>query len=274
MPDDITPDLTETVTAEAEVSTSTEGTAEVTETPAEAAARMLDLNEFGDYVVTAKVDGEEVVVPVAEAIAGYQRTQDYTRKTQEVAAARAQLQAEAQAHAEAMAIAEALATDPEGTIKVLQEWYAADTTQNDADLDDLDPLEREIKEVRGWIDAREQEAADAAAAAALEADLTSMQERYGIDPGELLQFAVVNEIPNLEWAYAVMQQSREAATTQVHQEQEQAEAARAADKQEAVVVEGGAGLASGASTVPVGTKETVRTAADAFALAKRQLGFA
>lgn len=42
--------------------------------------------------VTAKVDGEEVEVPLSEAVDGYQRQQDYSRKTQEVAEKREEVE--------------------------------------------------------------------------------------------------------------------------------------------------------------------------------------
>lgn len=44
-----------------------------------------------DTLVTIKVNGKDEKVPLKEAIAGYQRQADYTRKTQEVAEARRQL---------------------------------------------------------------------------------------------------------------------------------------------------------------------------------------
>lgn len=50
--------------------------------------------------VTVKVDGEEVEVPLEEALAGYSRTQDYTRKTMALAEERQKLQAEEQEIAE------------------------------------------------------------------------------------------------------------------------------------------------------------------------------
>lgn len=42
--------------------------------------------------VTAKIDGEEQEIPLSEAMQGYQRQQDYTRKTQELASQRRELE--------------------------------------------------------------------------------------------------------------------------------------------------------------------------------------
>ena len=48
-------------------------------------------------LVTVKVDGKEQKVPLDEVIAGYSRTADYTRKTQELASSRKAVEAEFEA---------------------------------------------------------------------------------------------------------------------------------------------------------------------------------
>lgn len=45
-------------------------------------------------MVTVKIDGKEVEIPLKEAINGYQRQADYTKKTQEVATERKEVEAE------------------------------------------------------------------------------------------------------------------------------------------------------------------------------------
>jgi hypothetical protein len=50
-----------------------------------------------DALVTVKIDGKEEKIPLKEAIAGYQRQADYSRKTQELAAVRRMVAAEAEA---------------------------------------------------------------------------------------------------------------------------------------------------------------------------------
>jgi hypothetical protein len=52
----------------------------------------LALEDNADRLVTVRVDGQEVVVPLSEALAGYQRQADYTRKTQEVSEQKKQIQ--------------------------------------------------------------------------------------------------------------------------------------------------------------------------------------
>lgn len=55
-----------------------------------------DEDDEREPVYTVKVDGQEVDVPLSELVKGYSRTADYTRKTQEIAAIRKQVEAVAQ----------------------------------------------------------------------------------------------------------------------------------------------------------------------------------
>lgn len=48
------------------------------------AAENLNLAEVGDRLVTVKVDGKEQVVPLKEALAGYSRTQKFTKEMQAI----------------------------------------------------------------------------------------------------------------------------------------------------------------------------------------------
>lgn len=251
---------TETVEAPA-VEQVTETASEVTEP--EPQAPILDLDEYGDHMVPLKVDGEVMQVPLREATEHAMRQQDYTRKTQELAAQR-------EAQAEAIAIAEALRANPVETIKVLQEWYAEGDSPTDTIEDEsLDPLERQVKELDEWRQAQENERAEQA----LRSELDRMADTYGVDQEALLRFAVENQIPNLEWAYAVMSQGRSEAEREVESERQAGEQSRLEAKHNAAVVDGGTNRSSGASTVPMGTPETVRTAEDAFKLAKAQMGW-
>jgi hypothetical protein len=52
--------------------------------------------EQAEAVYTIKLDGKEIEVPASELVKGYQRTADYTRKTQELAGFRRQVEAVAQ----------------------------------------------------------------------------------------------------------------------------------------------------------------------------------
>ena len=49
-------------------------------------------DEYADRPVKLNIAGEEIDVPLKEALAGYQRQADYTRKTQELSEQRKQVQ--------------------------------------------------------------------------------------------------------------------------------------------------------------------------------------
>ena len=94
---------------------------------------VLNLDEYADFRIPVKVNGEEVLVPLTEAISGYSRTQDYTQKTQALAAER-------EAVAQAAALQAALDEDPTATLAVLQAIYATDTsTTVDEPAAELEP---------------------------------------------------------------------------------------------------------------------------------------
>jgi type II secretory pathway component PulF len=77
---------------------------------------MLPVDEFGEKYVSVQVNGEEVQVPLKEALSGYQRQADYTRKTQELSEQKRQVQFGA-------ALQEALQNDPMGTLELLSQHY-------------------------------------------------------------------------------------------------------------------------------------------------------
>jgi hypothetical protein len=82
-----------------------------------------DDNPVLEEKFTVKVDGEEVEVTVREALEGYQRREDYTRKTQELAEARKAFEGEIQEYAEVFenvtAFEEAWEENPTGVISRL-----------------------------------------------------------------------------------------------------------------------------------------------------------
>ena len=222
--------------------------------------KVLDLEAYGDYLVPVKVNGEEKFVPLSEARSGVMMQLDYTRKTQELSTQAAEL-------AEARAIAEALQRDPAGTLKVLQEYYAEDDSEQ-VDLEAMDPQERTIHELQQWKAQQEATAAEQA----LDAELDAIEARHGIPKDVVLQYAVENNIPNLNWAVGDMQLNQADVVAQHRAEHEAAKQARLQAKAGAPAVEGGADRSSNGSTVPPGTTDNVRNMDDAFALARRQLG--
>lgn len=222
----------------------------------------VDLDQFGDHYVPIKVGGEEIEVPLAELQGGYMRQQDYTRKTQEVASQREALK-------EAEAIAKALEVDPEGTLKVLAEWYGPQD-EPEAELENMDPLERQVHEIQNRFEEMDRQAQDAA----LQAELQEYEDKYGIPQNDLLQFAYENQIPRLDWAYSVWAQANAEAAEQFSQQRTEAEQARTAAKANAPAVEGGVDRSASQSGAPTGDRSSVRSISDAVELAKAQLGIA
>lgn len=57
-------------------------------------AKAQEPEQESEPMVTVKIDGKEVEIPLKEALNGYQRQADYTKKTQEVATERKEVEAE------------------------------------------------------------------------------------------------------------------------------------------------------------------------------------
>ena len=129
-------------------------------------------------------DGTEI--PIDELEQGYLRQSDYTRKTQDLAAQRAQL-------AEAEELMAALQSDPQATLEALQRHLIGD----DSDLEDLDPLEMEVREHRQFIEQQRSQELQYE----VEDELAGLEDEYGeFDWDEVLEFAIDREIPDLEAA--------------------------------------------------------------------------
>lgn len=169
-----------------------------------------DTDESDDTEVqkfTVKVDGEELEVTLEEALAGYQRTADYTRKTQA-------LSQERERYAAFEALEEALRGDPQDTLSKLARLYGVDIAGDQANqevddpLADLEPeLAAEIREMRQlrqeWQADREARAA-AERSAAIDAEIDAVRTKFNdqsLDEAALLEFAIDNGITNLEAAY-------------------------------------------------------------------------
>lgn len=129
-------------------------------------------------------DGTEV--PIDELEQGYLRQSDYTRKTQDLAAQRAQL-------AEAEELMAALQSDPKATLEALQRHLIGEAEE----LEDLDPLEMEVRDHRQFIEQQRSQALQYE----VENELADLEQEYGeFDWDEVLEFAIDREIPDLEAA--------------------------------------------------------------------------
>jgi hypothetical protein len=218
-------------------------------------------DEYADKPVKLIVDGEEIEVPLAEALTGYQRQSDYTRKTQELAEQRRQVQF-------AAALQEALQNDPASTVELLSQHYGVNKQPTSEEDEFLDPVEKQYRQLETRIQAFEQEKA----MRELENQIESLSRRYGelFDANEVVAKALATGSTNLEATYKqiafdrLFEQSR---TKEVATKVKSEETKKIVDaKRDAAVVSKGAS----AKSADVSSKP-IRSVRDAFESAKRQL---
>jgi hypothetical protein len=238
----------------------------------------VDTSEFADKYVKVKVDGEEVDVPFNEAIQGYQRQADYTRKTQELASQREQLQF-------AQTLQTALENNPQQTLEVLSRHYGVETAQRmvadaqsnantgvtnvapEPEFDD--PLERRVWEMDQRIQQYEQERATDQ----LQREISRLQSTYDdFVPQEVVREALRRGTTDLEGTYKQIAfdklrqrlATREEAQNVVASQNQQVVDA----KRDAAFIEGG----SSANAPTDSSAGSISSVADAWAAAKQQIG--
>jgi hypothetical protein len=230
------------------------------------------------------VDGEDVEVPLSEALTGYSRTADYTRKTQELATQRQQAEY-------ALTIERALQAQPAETIRLLAQQYGVDFGQQQApapiapgdfdDLDDnpyVDPVERRLAQIERQNQALTQQWEQRQANEQLRSAVGQIQQRYQLSENDVrevvstaLQARMGPESFDMIWKTiafdrAQTAQSQAQARTAAQNAQRQAAGANAAQ------LIGNGGSATQAGTSPAPANAGPMTIAEAFAAAERQLG--
>lgn len=219
---------------------------------------LFDYTEIADKVIKLQVDGEDVVVPVKEALAGYQRQADYTRKTQELSEQRKQVQY-------ASALQEALQSDPAATLQLLNQQYGVATQPQEDEW--MDPAEKQMQQLEQRIQAFEQ----SKAMDELAKTIDSLQSKYGDDfnADEIVAKALATGSTDLEAVFKqitfdkVYSKASEA-EKKLAQEQSRVEAKRSAS-----VVSGGS--ANKNSAAPKAAKPT--SVFEAFEQAKKTLNY-
>ena len=235
----------------------------------EVEAPELNIDDYADHYVTIKVDGEEVRVPLSEAMAGYSRQADYTRKTQELAEQRQQLQW-------ASAIQQALDSNPAQTIDLLANHYGISRAEAKELADDYgweqelaDPYQAKMSELDQRIRAFEEQQAYAK----LERDIQSLQDKYGDDfnPSEVVAAAMAQGTNNLEAVYKQTAFDRVAAKAEAAK---RLAADKAAQEKEVIESKKSASTVSGGSSAKGGKDEVgpIRSISEAWAAAKKQYG--
>lgn len=223
----------------------------------------LDFDNFADKYVKVTLDGEELEVPLKEAVSGYQRQADYTRKTQQLAEERKNVQF-------AQAIQQALDNDPAATVELLKNHYGL--TQEDSFEEDdywADPVEKQYKQLERRLASFE----EAQAMNELQQTIGGLQQKYGddFDANEVVSAALAQGTSNLEAVYKQMafdrlfsreQAQREMQSRRTQQEQKIVQAKRSSG----IVAGGSSAQGSSADSAPITSLR------DAFSAAKQQLG--
>ena len=218
-------------------------------------------DEYADRPVKLNIAGEEIDVPLKEALAGYQRQADYTRKTQELSEQRKQVQF-------GTALQEALQNDPKSTLELLKQHYGLEEQQSSEDELLLDPVEKQYRQLESRMKAFEQEKA----MRELEKTVESLSRKYGdaFDADEVIAKALATGNSNLEAVYKQTAFDRifeqNVTANQVKAKKAEDEKAIVQAKRDATVVSKGAS----AKSADVSSKP-VTTLRDAFELAKKQL---
>lgn len=182
---------------------------------------------------TVKVDGQELEVTQDELLAGYQRQSSFTRKSQELAAEREQLQI-------ADAIWKKLQEDPAGTLEALQEHF-----ETELRTEPLSAEEARLAAVEAHIEQQRQAELDAE----INTEMDRLTAEYGqFDRLDLIQFAIDNQIGSLEAALALQLRTIERAS---------GEQKRLAAKKAAPPVAGGTSVAAGAHEAPAADLSTI-----------------
>ena len=217
-------------------------------------------DEYADRPVKLNIAGEEIDVPLKEALAGYQRQADYTRKTQELSEQRKQVQF-------GSALQEALQNDPKSTLELLKQHYGLEEQQSSEDELLLDPTEKQYRQLESRMKAFEQQKA----LQDLEKTVESLSRKYGdaFDADEVIAKALATGNSNLEAVYKQTAFDRifeqNLTNSQVKAKKADDEKVIVQSKRDASVVSKGASSKS----ADVASKP-VTTLREAFELAKRQ----
>lgn len=221
----------------------------------------INLDEYGSKTVRIKVDGEEIDVPLNEALAGYQRQADYTRKTQELSKQKQGVQT-------AAALAEALERDPFGTLSLLQQHYGVSQPNVQAVEEDIwvDPIVKELEEIKAWKRDLEYQQT----LGQVEKEIIDLERKYGedFDREEVIARALATGSQNLEETFKLIQfdkvyAERSEATRKVAETTKRTQAKKAAG------VVSGSTSARGGGVAPAPKPTSVL---DAWTQAEKALG--
>ena len=256
-------ELVTTPSVEPEGSPVTEGVSESPNTP------ILSVEEYSNYRVPIKLDGEDLEVPLSEALAGYQRQADYTRKTQELAQQKEQFQF-------ATALQSALDNDPAATIDLLSKHYGisrqavSEMIADGEDFDSLDPTEQKYRE----LDKRLASFEDYQSKQEIEREVQRLKSKYeDFNINEVVTSALRLNSTDLEGTYKQIAFDKMMAKAELERQarevQQQKENSLLESKRQASVVSGGS---SATASTTSESFEPITSVAEAWAAAKRSMG--
>jgi len=256
-------ELVTTPSVEPEGSPVTESVSESPNTP------VLSVEEYSNYRVPIKLDGEDLEVPLSEALAGYQRQADYTRKTQELAQQKEQFQF-------ATALQSALDNDPAATIDLLSKHYGisrqavSEMIADGEDFDSLDPTEQKYRE----LDKRLASFEDYQSKQEIEREVQRLKSKYeDFNINEVVTAALRVNSTDLEGTYKQIAFDKMMAKAELERQarevQQQKENSLLESKRQASVVSGGS---SATASTTSESFEPITSVAEAWAAAKRSMG--
>ena len=246
----------------------------------------LDVDQYGDYYAKVKVDGEELDVPVAEALQGYQRQADYTRKTQELSQRAEQVQFWE-------TVDRAMQADPQATLTFLQNQYgigqaqvAANTSYDSYDSYSepesndwfTDPSEQRIAQLEQQLNGVTSYFQQQQATQVLEQVVGHLQQKYGEDfnPKDVVSEAVRRGVADPRYLESIYKEMAFDRLSTRNQAESDMRARRAADEQSRTTAARdaaatvGRGTTSGAQVQTPAPATQPRTIQEAWALAKQQ----
>lgn len=235
----------------------------------------LDLEDVRDRYVRVKVDGEDVEVPLHEALAGYSRTTDYTRKTQSLAQQRQEAEY-------ALAVQRALQAQPEMALQLLARQYGVNfaSPQQAQPVDDYvedpyaDPVEQRLMQVERQNQQLAQQWQQRQADEQLRQAVGGLQQRYGLDDATTRQVVGIalqqgRGPESFDMIYKSLAFDR-AQQAQAQRAAAQAQRQQAAAQASSIVGNGGSASMAGTSAAPpTGGPMSI---SQAFELAEKQHG--
>jgi hypothetical protein len=148
----------------------------------EPSRQYVEVEDPDNRFVRVKVDGEDVEVPYTEALRGYSREADYTRKAQDVARQRQEAEF-------GLNLQRALESNPAMTLQILQQQYGinlgAQAPGEPEEPEYADPLERLLHEERAAREALEYRFTQRESDEALDRVVTGLRQQFQLSDDDL-----------------------------------------------------------------------------------------